>query len=120
MKATLAALGASATCVQTFSRTDEEFRGTYELLKQGKMPAAKTLVGRLLNTVLDEDTDDEELRVQQLDARKLPEYQMVRRYLGPAGLFVVSHDDGWMATGCFLSKETIQVVLKQKASKSPN
>lgn len=120
MKATLAALGASATCVQTFSRTDEEFRGTYELLKQGKMPAAKTLVGRLLNAVLDEDTDDEELRVQQLDARKLPEYQMVRRYLGPAGLFVVSHDDGWMATGCFLSKETIQVVLKQKASKSPN
>ncbi len=118
VKTALAALGASGTCVQTFSRTDEEFRGTYELLKQGKMPESKTLVGRLLNAVLDEDTDDEELREQQLDARKLPEYQMVRRYLGPAGMFVVSHDDGWLVTGCFLSKETIQIVRKQKADQS--
>jgi hypothetical protein len=119
VKASLAALGASSTCVQTFSRTDEEFRGTYELLKEGKMPESKTLMGRLLNAILDEDTDDEQLREQRLDARKLPEYQMVRRYLGPAGMFVVSHDDGWLATGCFLSKETLQVVLKEGLSQSP-
>ncbi len=112
VSATLSKLGASTSSVQTFSRTDEEFRGTYELLKQGKMPEAKTLVGRVLNAILDEDTDDEELREQQLDARQLPEYQMVRRYLGPAGMFAVSHEDGWSITGCFLSKETLQVVLK--------
>ena len=76
-------------------------------------------MGRLLNAILDEDTDDEQLREQRLDARKLPEYQMVRRYLGPAGMFVVSHDDGWLATGCFLSKETLQVVLKEGLSQSP-
>ena len=58
------------------------------------------------------DLHDEELREQQIDARKLPEYQMVRRYLGPAGMFVVSHEDGWSITGCFLSKETLEVVLK--------
>ena len=112
VNAALASLGGSSTSVQTFSRTDEEFRGTYELLKQGKMPESKTLVGRILNSILDEDTDDEELREQQIDARKLPEYQMVRRYLGPAGMFVVSHEDGWSITGCFLSKETLEVVLK--------
>ena len=76
------------------------------------MPESKTLVGRILNGILDEDTDDEELREQQLDAQQLPEYQMVRRYLGPAGMFAVSHEDGWSITGCFLSKETLQVVLK--------
>ena len=112
VSATLSRLGASSTSIQTFSRTDEEFRGTYELLKQGKMPESKTLVGRVLNAILDEDTDDEELREQKLDAQQLPEYQMVRRYLGPAGMFVVSHEDGWSITGCFLSKETLQVVLK--------
>ncbi len=112
VNATLSKLGASSSSVQTFSRTDEEFRGTYELLKQGKMPESKTLVGRVLNTILDEDKDDEELREQQLDARQLPEYQMVRRYLGPGGMFAVSHEDGWSITGCFLSKETLQVVLK--------
>ena len=112
VNATLSKLGASNCSVQSFSRTDEEFRGTYELLKQGKMPESKTLVGRILNGILDEDTDDEELREQQLDAQQLPEYQMVRRYLGPAGMFAVSHEDGWSITGCFLSKETLQVVLK--------
>jgi hypothetical protein len=108
----LKALGASAACAQTFSRTDEEFRGTYELLRQGKMPEAKSVMGHLLNSILDEDQDDEELRDQQLDGSKLPEYQMVRRYLGPAGIFFNSQEDGWLATGCFLSKETLQVVLK--------
>ena len=110
----LQALGATAACVQTFSRTDEEFRGTYELLRQGKMPEAKSLTGKILNGMLDEDGEDEKLRDQELDGSKLPEYQMVRRYLGPAGVFVVSKDDGWLATGCFLSKETLQVVLKLK------
>ena len=90
------------------------------MLKQGKMPESKTLVGRILNAMLDEDTDDEELREQQLDATKLPEYQMVRRYLGPAGMYVVSHDDGWSITGCFLSKETLQVVLKGDGGSAGN
>ncbi|MDG2207765.1 MAG: hypothetical protein P8K78_07660 [Pirellulales bacterium] len=120
VNAELLALGASSSSIQTFSRTDEEFRGTYELLKQGKMPESKTLVGRILNAMLDEDTDDEELREQQLDATKLPEYQMVRRYLGPAGMYVVSHDDGWSITGCFLSKETLQVVLKGDGGSAGN
>ena len=114
VQAALTKLGATAGCVQTFSRTDEEFRGTYELLKQGKMPESKTLMGHLLNGMFDEDPDDEKLRQQKLDGTKLPEYQMVRRYLGPAGIFVVSHEDGWLATGCFLSKETLQVVLKSE------
>ena len=33
------------------------------------MPESKTLVGRVLNAILDEDTDDEELREQKLDAQ---------------------------------------------------
>lgn len=112
VKAALARLGGTADAVQTFSRTDEEFRGTYELLKQGKMPESKSVMGHVLNAILDEDVDDEQLREQLLDGKKLPEYQMVRRYLGPAGMYVVSLEDGWQVTGCFLSKENLQVVLK--------
>ncbi|MEK6248857.1 MAG: hypothetical protein N2C12_11810 [Planctomycetales bacterium] len=112
VKAALARLGGTADAVQSFSRTDEEFRGTYELLKQGKMPESKTVMGHVLNAILDDDVDDEKLREQLLDGKKLPEYQMVRRYLGPAGMYVVSLADGWQVTGCFLSKENLQVVLK--------
>ncbi len=107
----LTQLGAESDSLRTFSRTDEEFRSTYELLRQGKMPESKSMMGRLLNLVFD-DGDDETVRQQQLDGSKLPEFQVVRRYLGPAGIYVRSLEDGWMATGTFLSREQLQVVLK--------
>jgi hypothetical protein len=106
-------LGAESDAARTFSRTDEEFRGTYELLKQGKMPESKTMLGRILNVIFD-DGDDDTVRQQQLDGSKLPDYQIVRRYLGPAGIYATSLDDGWMVTGCFLNSDTLQVVLKTK------
>jgi hypothetical protein len=109
-------LGAKDNCCQTFSRTDEEYRPTYELLRSGQMPQSQTLMGKLLNNMLSEpSTEDEQeeevvkLRDQQIDGRKLPEYERVRRYLGPAGIFVNSLDDGWFATGFFLSKQAPQV-----------
>ncbi|MFP6659461.1 MAG: hypothetical protein VB853_14860, partial [Pirellulales bacterium] len=95
-------LGATQDSCQYFSRTDEEYRATYELIKQGRMPEGKTVLARLLNALYDDDDDDETLREQQIDGSKLPPYQAVRRYLGPAGLFVISEEDGWMATGCLL------------------
>ncbi len=104
-------LGAESDSLRTFSRTDEEFRSTYELLRQGKMPESESMMGRLLNLVFD-DGDDETVREQKLDGSKLPEFQVVRRYLGPAGHFVRSLEDGWLATGCFLSREQLQFVLK--------
>ena len=108
----LSQLGPPASSVKTFSRTDEEYRPTYELMRQGKMPESDTLFGKMLNQMLGDDEDDETLREQQIDGTKLPEFQIVRRYLGPAGIFVVSEDEGWFATGIFLSKETPQVVKR--------
>lgn len=95
-------LGATQDSCQYFSRTDEEYRATYELIKQGRMPEGKTMMAQLLNSLFDEDDDDETLRKQQIDGSKLPPYQAVRRYLGPAGLFVISEENGWIATGCLL------------------
>ena len=40
----------SKRCVGGFSRTDEQFRPTYELIRQGKMPESESLLGRTLNT----------------------------------------------------------------------
>lgn len=107
-------LGASSVSVRTFSRTDEEYRPTYELMRQGKMPESNTLLGKLLNKMLGDEEEDETVREQQIDGTKLPEFQIVRRYLGPAGIFVESEDDGWFATGVFLSKETPQVVQRNE------
>ena len=89
-----------------FVRSDEAYRPIYELLRQGKMPQSETLLGRLLNRLLSPPDDDEEgiLREQKIDGRKLPDFEMVRRYFGPAGMIVRSEADGWFIVGATLSK----------------
>jgi len=89
-----------------FVRTDEAYRPVYELLRQGKMPESETLLGRLLNRLLSPADEEGEgmLRQQKIDGRQLPDFEMVRRYFGPAGTIVRSDDDGWFITGATLSK----------------
>jgi hypothetical protein len=93
-----------------FVRTDEAYRPVYDLVKQGQMPQAETLLGRLLNRLLTppESEDEGILREQKIDGTKLPEFEMVRRYFGPSGMVVRSDDDGWFLVGATLSKQTTQ------------
>jgi hypothetical protein len=93
-----------AKCFQFFSRTDEEYRPTYELIRQNKMPESEALFAKLLNALFGEGKEGE-VRQQRIDGSKLPEYQVVRRYLGPAGLQVTTEPDGWYLKGFTLSKE---------------
>jgi hypothetical protein len=99
-------LGAGEDCLRLFSRSDEANRTTYELIRQNRMPESENLVGRLLNRLLAPD-EEGVLREQQINGEKLPDYQVVRRYLGPGGLYVRSLDDGWMITGVMLNKDQI-------------
>jgi len=86
-------LGANETTFRVFSRTEDAFRPTYELMRSGRMPESQTLLGRVLNRLLGE-TDSDKPRQARLDARKLPDYELVRRYLGPSGAFGYSQFDG--------------------------
>jgi hypothetical protein len=97
--------------VRCFVRTDEAYRPTYELLRQGKMPESETLLGRVLNRLLTTPEDEEEgiLRKQQIDGRELPSFEMVRRYFNPLGTVVRSTEDGWLVVGATLAKRNIQV-----------
>ncbi len=100
----LAKLGAGPSSFRFFARTDESYRPTYELIRQGKMPEAKTVLGKLLNRMMGPD-EKGILREQQIDGSKMPEFDAVRRYLGPAGMYVQSEENGWFMAGCLLSKE---------------
>jgi hypothetical protein len=104
VQAQLTTLGADEDSFRFFTRTDEEYRPTYELIREGKMPEAETLLGRALNRMLGPD-EEGVLRQQQIDGQQLPEYQIVRRYLGPGGLYVRSLDEGWFITGTLLTKQ---------------
>ena len=101
-------IGAGQDSVRSFSRTDEEYRPTYEMIRQGKMPESESLLGKLLNRLLGPE-DEDVLREQKIDGSQLPDYETVRRYLGPAGLFLRSEDDGWFASGILLDKQATYV-----------
>ena len=90
-------------CARFFSRTDEEYRPTYELIRQNKMPESESLLARLLNGLFGEGKRGE-VRAQKIDGSQLPDYQVVRRYLGTAGLQATSEPNGWYLKGFTLTK----------------
>jgi hypothetical protein len=99
----LSKIGAGSSSFRFFARTDETYRPTYELIRDGRMPEAKTLLGKLLNQLLGPD-EKGILREQQIDGTKMPEFDAVRRYLGPSGMYVQSEGEGWYMAGCLLNK----------------
>ena len=61
------------------------------------MPESKGLIGQILNRTLGPKQKGV-LREQKIDAKKLPDFELVRKYLGPAGAFVQIEPDGWFTT----------------------
>lgn len=105
VNAALDKLGAGKESVRGFSRTDETYRPTYELIRQGKMPEAETLLAKILNRLMGPD-EEGVLRDQEIDGSKMPDFDAVRRYLGPSGMFTRSEGNGWYITGILLTKDT--------------
>jgi hypothetical protein len=87
-----------------FSRTEEEVRPTYELIRAGKMPESESVLGKLLNAFFGSG-EEGEVRTQKIDGSQLPDFETVRRYFGPAGMEVISEDNGWFMVGVLLSRQ---------------
>lgn len=89
--------------VRTFTHSDQEYRATYELIQQGKMPESETVLGRLLNRWFNPQRS-ETLRKPEINGRKMPDYEFVRRSLAPGGNFGVTEENGWFVKGFMLKK----------------
>ncbi len=100
----LTQLGADHSSFRWFSRTDQAYETSYELLRQGQMPEADTLLGTVLNRMLGPE-DSDELREQQIRGDELPPFESIRQHFGPAGLFIQNQDDGWLICGIVLAQE---------------
>ncbi|MEN6448936.1 MAG: hypothetical protein ABFC96_00455 [Thermoguttaceae bacterium] len=91
-------------CVQFFSRTDEEYRPTYEMVRQNRLPESESLFAKSLNALFGQGKKG--TRAPKIDGTQLPEYKAVSPYLGPAGLRATSEPTGWYLKGFTLTKET--------------
>jgi hypothetical protein len=112
-------LGAGDISFRLFSRTDEEYRPTYELIRTGRMPQAETLLGQLLNAMLGEGKDGAP-RKQKIDGRTLPEFDAVSHYFGPAGTFVASEKNGWFLVGFTMNKAVVNGTTEGNVVASPS
>lgn len=104
VKAALEKLGGTGGCAQRFMRTDEMCLVNYELFKLGKLPEADTPMARLLNLLLG-DEQEGPIRKPKLDGSTLPDFNVVQRYLGPAGTSFTTEPNGWFMVGFTLNKE---------------
>ncbi|MFM9059175.1 MAG: hypothetical protein ACKOSQ_08635 [Planctomycetaceae bacterium] len=85
--------GQQSSC--SFFREEDALRPAYELLRQGSMPKSKSAFGQLLNALL-------------------PEFELVRRYLGTAGLAMESRPTGWYIAGMSLPRPKPDAGVAQK------
>jgi hypothetical protein len=76
-------------------------------MRHGKMPQAETMLAKFLNNMLTTEVEREEgtIRKQRIDGSRLPDFESVRRYFGPAGRAIRSEHDGWIYTDALLNKE---------------
>lgn len=112
VRKSLTKLGSDDDSFRFFTRSDEALHPTYELLKQGLMPQAETMLGRSLNQAL-APTKKGETRKQEINGAKLPDWKKVAGYFGPAGTYVQSEDKGWLIKGCVLEQQLVDGELKQ-------
>ena len=57
-------------------------------------------------------------RQQKIDGSKMPDYEMVRHYLNPAGMQITSEKDGWFLKGFTLNMEAVKGEQTVQASQT--
>jgi hypothetical protein len=92
------------TALRSFGRGDETIRPAYEMLRRGEMPKSKSLMGQLLNVVLG-DGKEGSVREQRIDGSTLPEFDVIQRYLGAAGVGMETVPEGWYIAGVALPRD---------------
>jgi len=100
----LARLFPGETALRSFGRGDETIRPAYEMLRRGEMPKSKSLMGQLLNVALG-DGKEGSVREQRIDGSTLPEFDVIQRYLGAAGVGMETVPEGWYIAGVALPRD---------------
>ncbi len=97
-------LGQKPRFLQSFSRSAEAVRPTYEMIRQGKMPQSKSVLAQVLNLLLMPPDMDEGVRPTRIDGSKMPEFETIQQYFGPSGLLGTSEESGWFFKGFSLKQ----------------
>lgn len=93
------AMGQKPHFLESYTRVVDSLRPTYELLRQGKMPQSKSILGRLLNLLLTPPDSEEDVRPAKIDGSKMPPYESIEQYLGLSIVLGTAEENGWFYKG---------------------
>lgn len=100
---TFSKFGLKQQASRGFSWTDRALQPTYELIRQGKMPQSESLLGRTLNSLATPGKNGSP-RHQRIDGSKLPDFDVVRKALGPSTAAMTSEENGLFTKGALMTK----------------
>ena len=98
----LEGIRSNETSFRYFAQTDRAFWITYQSIRQGNPRVATSILREFLPNPLLSPHTVLRAGVQQTNRRELPTFKFVQPYLGPAGMYVTSYEDGWSIVGCLL------------------
>jgi hypothetical protein len=79
------------------------------------MPQSETVLGQILNGLWGEGKEGV-VRKQKIDGGKLPAFDTMSHYFGPAGSFCASEPNGWFITGFLIDKSHVSGEVARKPS----
>ncbi len=90
-------------CLQVFSRTDEEYRPTYEMIRQNRLPESESMFARALNILFGEGKRGGARRRRSTAANCPSMGRSAPTSARPASA-ATSEPDGWYLKGFTLTK----------------
>ncbi len=89
-----------------FGRIDKVLELNYDMIKKGELANSKSLLGKMVNALLTESSEDGKTPEFSVDVAKLPDdYKAsIAKYLGTMGWMTENETGGWRITGCVLEK----------------
>lgn len=106
-------LGANNVCLQEFSDNAQRWYPAYELFRTNRLPESDLFVASILNRLFPEAPEGE-ARKQQIDGSKLPNFSLIRQFLGTGGAFSSTEPSGWFIIGF-----TLNAGAQQQANQPP-
>jgi hypothetical protein len=91
-------LGAAEASLRLFTRPAREFAATYASIRAGKLDDDDSLTGDVVRRLFGRD-DVRLPGLPKLDFSKLPDFEAVKPYLKPQGIFIKNEPTGWMIVG---------------------
>jgi len=108
-------LGATATSLQGFVRQADRWYVPYELFKLGKLPEADMPLAQALNQIFADGVPEGQIRKQRFDGRRLPGYDVPRKYLGTGGTYVTTEADGWLVVDFAMKRHAAPIAARSAA-----